>query len=203
MAKRSRKKKQPAPAVATDKSSEVLERATGTKMPQLQARLTNQVYETLWTPSGLSDDEIFDQRVSALSLLQGIKPADEIEGMLAVQMVGTHSAAMECLRRAMLEAQTFEGRDQNLKHASKLLSIYSRQIEVLDKHRGKGQQKVTVEHVHVEAGGQAMVGHFETGKAAGARGAGTEPETKATNDPAGETIDLDPEVTKSASSRTS
>ena len=69
----------------------------------------------------------------------------------------------------MIERQTFEGRDQNLKHASKLLSIYSRQIEVLNKHRGKGQQKVTVEHVHVAAGGQAMVGHIETGKTAGAR----------------------------------
>jgi hypothetical protein len=69
---------------------------------------------------------------------------------------------MECLRRSMLDGQTFEGRDQNLKHAAKLLLIYARQIEALNKHRGKGQQKVTVEHVHVEAGGQAMVGHIET-----------------------------------------
>ncbi len=43
----------------------------------------------------------------------------------------------------MLVEQTFEGRNQNLKHAEKLLSIYSRQIEVLDKHRGKGQRKMT------------------------------------------------------------
>ena len=32
----------------------------------------------------------------------------------------------------------------------------------LDKHRGKGQQKVTVEHVYVHAGGQAVVGMVET-----------------------------------------
>lgn len=78
--------------------------------------------------------------------------------MLAVQMVATHNAAIDCLRRAMLDQQTFEGRENNLKHASKLLGLYSRQIEALDKHRGKGQQKVTVEHVHVEAGAQAVVG---------------------------------------------
>ena len=30
-----------------------------------------------------------------------------------------------------------------------------------DKNRGKGQQKVTVEHVHVHAGGQAVVGTIE------------------------------------------
>ena len=32
----------------------------------------------------------------------------------------------------------------------------------LNRHCGKGQQKVTVEHVHVHAGGQAVVGLVET-----------------------------------------
>ena len=31
-----------------------------------------------------------------------IKPTDEIEGMLAAQMVAAHNATMECYRRAML-----------------------------------------------------------------------------------------------------
>jgi hypothetical protein len=35
-------------------------------------------------------------------------------------------------------------------------------LEALNRHRGKGQQKVTVEHVHVHAGGQAVVGTVET-----------------------------------------
>jgi hypothetical protein len=30
------------------------------------------------------------------------------------------------------------------------------------RHRGKGQQKVTVEHVHVHSGGQAIVGTVES-----------------------------------------
>ena len=34
-------------------------------------------------------------------------------------------------------------------------------LDALNKHRGKGQQKVTVEHVHVHAGGQAVVGTVE------------------------------------------
>ena len=33
-----------------------------------------------------------------------------------------------------------------------------RLLEALNRHRGKGQQKVTVEHVHVHSGGQAVVG---------------------------------------------
>jgi hypothetical protein len=83
---------------------------------------------------------------------------DGQEGMLAAQMVATHSAAMERLRRSMIPGQSFDARDLNLKHANKLLQTYARQPEVLDRHRGKGQQKITVEHVTVEAGGQAIVG---------------------------------------------
>ena len=120
-------------------------------------------------------------------MLEGIKPQDEIEGMLAAQMVATHSAAMECLRRAMIQNQPALGREQNLKHAAKLLSIYSRQIETLDKHRGKGQQKITVEHVTVEAGGQAMVGHIETGKPQKQR---SKLRAKAIPNNPGETIDM-------------
>ncbi len=43
------------------------------------------------------------------------------------------------------------------------------QVETLDKHRGKSQQKITVEHVNVEAGGQAIVGNVHTGGPAGAK----------------------------------
>ncbi len=148
-------------------SAKFIEEATGTDSPELQQRLISQVYDTLWLPEGLSDEERMARIRSAISMLQGIRPADEIEGMLATQMVSTHNAAMECLRRAMIQGQSLEGRDQNLKHATKLLSIYSRQIEVLNKHRGKGQQKVTVEYVHVESGAQAIVGHVEAGKPTG------------------------------------
>ncbi len=38
---------------------------------------------------------------------------------------------------------------------------YSTLLEALNRHRGKGRQKVTVEHVHVHAGAQAVVGIVE------------------------------------------
>ena len=41
-------------------------------------------------------------------------------------------------------------------------------LEALNRRRGKGQQKVTVEHVTVNAGGQAVVGSVTTqGRGAG------------------------------------
>ena len=184
-------------------SPAVLKEATGTDQLHLQQHLIDQTYRSLWIPEGLTELEKAGQIASSISLLQGIKPADEIEGMLATQMVGTHNAAMDCLRRAMIEEQNLAGREQNLKHAGKLLSIYSRQIEVLDKHRGKGQQKMTVEQVNVAAGGQAMVGNIETGKTEEVRRTGSEPEIKAITNNPGETIGMDLEVKEPELSRKS
>ena len=173
MAKQPQTKKQPPPTVVPGESGKVIKEATGTEEPLLQQRLVNQVCDALWLPADLSEDDLMTRIQSAISMLQGIKPTDEVEGMLATQMVATHNAAMECLRRAMIPAHPIQGRDLNLKHATKLLSVYSRQIEVLNKHRGKGQQKITVERVNVESGGQAIVGHVESGNADGPPKKGT------------------------------
>ena len=101
------------------------------------------------------------QYSAAVAALVGIGPKDELEGMMATQLIAAHNAAMECYRRAMLGEQTFEGREQNLSQANKLSRTYTVLLEALNRHRGKGQQKVTVEHVHVHSGGQAIVGTVE------------------------------------------
>jgi hypothetical protein len=81
--------------------------------------------------------------------------------MIAAQLVAAHNAAMECYRRAMIGEQTFEGHRENLTQANKLSRTYAVLLDALNRHRGKGQQKVTVEHVHVHSGGQAIVGTVE------------------------------------------
>ena len=98
------------------------------------------------------------QKTAIVAALFGISPRDELEGMMAAQLIAAHNAAMECYRRAMISEQTFEGRRENLAQANKLSRTYATLVEALNRHRGKGQQKVTVEHVHVHAGGQAVVG---------------------------------------------
>jgi len=108
-------------------------------------------------------EEIERQRHATVDALIGIKPQDEIEGMIAAQLLACHNASMECYRRAMIREQTFEGRRENLSQANKLSRTYATLLEALNRHRGKGQQKVTVEHVHVHSGGQAIVGSVEAG----------------------------------------
>ena len=124
----------------------------------------------LWLPETLDEDGKSARIVRAIELYEGLEPQDAAEGMLAVQMVGTHFAALECLRRAAIPNQTFVGRDMALKHAQKLMALYAKQLETLNKHRGKGQQKVTVEHVNVEPGGQAIVGNVEASQSKGRSG---------------------------------
>jgi len=93
----------------------------------------------------------------ALAAVSGIGARDEIEGMLATQMVATHFAAMSVLRR-LKGSETIPQQDSNGNLATKLLRTFTMQVEALQRYRGKGQQKVTVEHVHVHSGGRAIVG---------------------------------------------
>ncbi len=80
---------------------------------------------------------------------------------MAAQLLAAHNATMECFRRAMIPDQDPQARQENLAQANKLSRTYATLLDALNKHRGKGQQKVTVEHVHVHAGGQAVVGMVE------------------------------------------
>jgi hypothetical protein len=108
---------------------------------------------------GADADKLDVRRTNnAIALLDELEPADGPEAMLTAQMVAVHLAAMDCLARAMHPSQSFAGRELNLKHGAKLSRIYAEQVAALDKHRRKGQQTVTVEHVHVHQGGQAIVG---------------------------------------------
>jgi hypothetical protein len=122
--------------------------------------LVNQAVNTLWTRH--SDEETRDRQYKATACaLIGIDPKDEMEGMMAAQLLAAHNATMECYRRAMFPDQTLEARRENLNQANKLSRTYALLVDALNRHRGKGQQKMTVEHVHVHSGGQAVVGVVE------------------------------------------
>src|SRR3954464_14799719 len=133
--------------------------------------LANQTVQTLWLKSADAEEKN-RQRHAAVDVLIGIAPRDEFEGMAAAQLVACHNASMECYRRAMIGEQTFEGRRENLNQAHTLSRTYATLLDTLNRRRGKGQQKVTVEHVHVHAGGQAVVGTVAT-SAGGPGGVGT------------------------------
>jgi len=96
-----------------------------------------------------------------LSVVKGIAPRDQLEAMLAAQMAAVHMATMTFARR-LAHGETIPQQDSAERAFDKLARTFASQLEALNRHRGKGQQKVIVEHVHVHAGGQAVVGTIET-----------------------------------------
>jgi len=138
-----------------------LTEALGTPDTELQQYFLAQVIQTF---SGVASKEKtnFDTATTsinnALSILNGIQPKDEIEGMLAIQMIGVHNLAVDALNRAILGGQSFEGRKANVSYVSQMSRAFIMQMEALKKYRTSSQIKMIVGSVSVSDGGQAIVG---------------------------------------------
>jgi hypothetical protein len=91
------------------------------------------------------------------SVVRGVQPRDELEAMLSVQMGAIHQATMMMARR-LNHVSNLPQQDSAERALNKLARTYATQMEALKSYRTGGQQKVTVEHVTVNQGGQAIVG---------------------------------------------
>jgi hypothetical protein len=118
---------------------------------------------------------------AALAAVTGIAPRDEAEAMLAAQMVSVHWLAMTMLQRAALDQPSFEIYDSIVNRATKLLRTYTAQLEALKRYRSAGEQRVVVQHQHVNVtADQAAVQVNGDGyPAPGGRGAVSKPEDQA------------------------
>jgi hypothetical protein len=95
---------------------------------------------------------------AVISGVMDVKPTDPIEGMLTSQMVVAHEAALEMYRRAWSQPPDFfDARCRYLQMADKAQRTLAILTERLDRHRGAGQQHITVKHVTVNAD-NAIVG---------------------------------------------
>src|SRR5262249_15538765 len=92
-----------------------------------------------------------------LSVITGAKPKDQFEAMLAAQMAAIHTATMKFTRR-LANVETIAEQDSAERALNKLARTFATQMEALKRYRTGGEQKVTVQHVSVNEGGQAIVG---------------------------------------------
>jgi hypothetical protein len=92
------------------------------------------------------------------SVVRDIRPPDQIVAMLAIQMAAVHWLMIFPLesgsRLSNLGEQEIADRMFN-----RLTRTFAMQIEALKRYRTGGEQKVTVQHVSVNEGGQAIVGN--------------------------------------------
>jgi hypothetical protein len=104
-----------------------------------------------------------------LAVVKGIEPRDQVEALLAAQMSVTHNAIMTFAGRLACVSQIYQ-QDSAERAFNKLCRTFAAQVEALKRHRSSGEQTVRVEHVTVNAGGQAIVGHVSNSRVAGVGG---------------------------------
>jgi hypothetical protein len=98
-----------------------------------------------------------------LSVIKGVEPKDQVETMLAAQMAAVHMATMTFARR-LAHVDNIPQQDSAERAFNKLARTFAAQVEALKRYRTGGEQRVTVEHVTVNEGGQAIVGTVQASK---------------------------------------
>ena len=165
-----RKQKRPSPRVKlVEKAGSSVELSTDHPIPPLRNAL---IMESLGTADFDFYDGLLTQLVNVgtqgktpdergtnfmLAMVRGISPKDEIEAMMAAQMAAVHMTTMTFARR-LAHVDNIPQQDSAERAFNKLARTFAVQLEALKRYRTGGEQKVTVQHVTVNEGGQAIVG---------------------------------------------
>lgn len=109
----------------------------------------------------------------ALDAAESMGAGNSLERMLGHQMAVAHEAAMRLMNRAM--RHTEDGGDsveaaRLANTAARLLSVFQDGLLTLQRLRTGGAQTVTVQHVTMQPGAQAVIGNVSAGGARQARG---------------------------------
>jgi len=94
-----------------------------------------------------------------VSFIKGIEPRDQVEATLAAHMAVVNMAIMRFARLLPLQ-ETLLQLDATERALNKFARTFTAQMEALKRYRSGGEQNVTVHHVSVKEGGQAIVGNI-------------------------------------------
>ena len=106
-------------------------------------------------PGARADEKATNAMLAGIAAM---RPRDEAEAMLIAQMIATDELAMTFARR-MKRTENIPQQDSAVNGLTKLTRTFAAQMEALKRYRSGGEQKMTVQHVHVAEGGQAIVGN--------------------------------------------
>ena len=106
-------------------------------------------------------DDVGSALNKSITLIAASDPKNQSELMLATQLAMTHitlGKSARLLDQNYSDVQTINSLG-NL--YTKLSRLGIEQINTLERMKGKGQQKIIVEKVNIEAGGKAAIGVYE------------------------------------------
>jgi hypothetical protein len=94
---------------------------------------------------------------TVIAIVSGQQPKNELEAMTICQMAVTHALMMRSFGK-LNRSNEIQQQDSNALTVARLTKAFASQVDALAKLRRGGEQWVVVEHVHVHAGAQAIVG---------------------------------------------
>lgn len=141
-----------------DAKSGIFKQLGGSDSDDFNTVLGQQAFGATYTPLLADEAEESRQYRAVAAAMEGAAPRDELEGMLAGQMVGMHNAAMHFLSRSLNPEIHPDSRRDYMNLATKASRTYEMLMKTLDRRRGTGNQYIRVERVNVSEGGQAIVG---------------------------------------------
>lgn len=98
----------------------------------------------------------------ALDAADSIQASNSMEKMLAHQMAMLHQATMRTMDKATFESDTTQS-IRMMSLAARMMGTYQRGLLTLKRIRSNGKQHITIQHVSVADGGQAVIGSVQTG----------------------------------------
>jgi hypothetical protein len=114
----------------------------------------------------------YDITALALDTAESIQAENSLEKMLAHQMAMCHQTALKLMDQALEWEENAHPLNRNaqqatteqvrlMKCSARIMDTFQRGMLTLQKIRTGGNQTMTVQHVHVESGGQALIGSVQ------------------------------------------
>ncbi len=95
------------------------------------------------------------------SVFNDLDAQNPIETMLISQMSALHAYTMRMMSSLNKETYSVTMNDNLVSHINKSMRTFAKQAEAYEKLKRNGHQTIKVNHVHVNGGGQAIVGNIE------------------------------------------
>lgn len=102
----------------------------------------------------------------ALDAADTIHASNSLERMAAHQLAMLHSVAMSYAHKAAMQPDTIAS-VKMLNLSIRAIETFQRGMLTIKRMRSTGEQKIVIERVNVEGGGQAVIGHVQHGGGGG------------------------------------
>jgi len=141
-------------ALSADAQAEALA-LSGSRSVMLADRLVEQVALCQPLPG---DEDARTYRVAAtMDALKEMAPRNAMEGMLAGQMVAAHNVSLALMGQVFREGQPVKTIEAFLRQGTRAMALFTRQMELMARQRGRQRQSLRIEHERVGEDGRVSV----------------------------------------------